>query len=415
VIPESSASRSGLSPGARGALDLLVTSQDGEECVLGRPDLGLFVAVPEAGVVFVTALQAGASVEEATARASDVAGEPVDGADFLDGLAEIGLLAAPQQGPDAPGATGRRIRWIEGVSPRTARWFFGPAAWSVYCAAVLFAAGVLVVRPDLRPGFEDAWFLGDPVLSVLVFFPIGLAIGAAHEAWHWLAGRAVGVPAVFRISRRGLVLVFETDLSQLVALPRRRRYGPFLAGMALDGVVLAGALTTRLLYRADVVSLPPVVDRFLGVVVLTQVLSLVWQWLAVFLRSDGYAVLANALRCHNLYRATWLTAKDRLWRLTAMEAAELDGIGERDRQVARWFAIGYVLGMAGTGWMVLSFALPFVIGMAVWVANNVVSLALTSVAFWESIAVLAVLLLQWIAVPVLAIRERRLRKAGELL
>ena len=42
---------------------------------------------------------------------------------------------------------------------------------------------------------------------------------------------------------------------------------------------------------------------------LSQVVAVVWQWAAVFLRSDGYAVLANALRCHNLYRATWCSAR----------------------------------------------------------------------------------------------------------
>lgn len=400
----------------RAALAPLVMSQDGGECVLGRPDLGLYVEVPEPGIVFLTALRDGASLEDATAAASEAVGEPVDGEDFLRGLAEVGLLEPVQSGdPAVAPAGGRRIRWIEGVSPRVARWFFGRIAWTIYGTSALVAFGLLLFRPDLRPGFEDTWFLTDPVLSVLALLPLSLALAAAHEAWHWLAGRAVGVPAVFRVSRRGFALVFETDLSQLVTVPRRQRYGPFLAGMAFDSVVLAAALTARLLYREDLLALPPTLDRVLGAVVLTQVLVLVWQWAAVFLRSDGYAVLANALRCNNLYRATWLTAKDRLWRLPADEAAELAAVGEHDRRVARWFAIGYMAGMVGVGWLVLNFGLPFLIGMMMWIANNLAGLAATSVAFWESVAVLVVLMLQWFGPPLLALRERRLRKAGALL
>jgi hypothetical protein len=394
----------------------LVVVTDGDEHVLGRPDLGHYVAVPEPGAVFVTALQGGASLAEATARASRAAGQKVDGADFLRGLAEAGLLSEDTpEGSGDPPPTGRRIRWIEGVSPRVAGRLFGRVAWIGYGLAALVAVGVLVARPDLRPGFEDVWFLGDPVLSLLAFLPVGILLGAAHEAWHWLAGRAIGVPAVFRVSRRGLFLVFETDLTQLAAVPRRKRYGPFLAGMALDGVVLATALGLRVLYRADLLALPPVVDRLLGVVILNQMISVVWQWAAVFMRSDGYAVLANALRCHNLYRATWLTAKGRLWRLVADETAELEAISPHDRQVAHWFALVYIAGMTGVGWLTLTFSLPFLISMMLWVANNLGSLAVTSVTFWESAAVLALMATQWGAPLLLALRERRLRKMGELL
>lgn len=393
------------------ALALLVVAHDGDEYLLGRPDLGIYVAVPEPGAVLITAVHNGATLVEATARASEAAGQDVDGIEFLSDLGEAGLLADP-----APTAvSGRRIRWIEGVSPRAARRLFGRVAWVGYALAALAVAALLIARPDLRPSFEDVWFLGDPVVSMLIIVPIGLILGAAHEAWHWLAGRAVGVPAVFRISRRGMFLVFETDLTQIVTVPRRRRYGPFLAGMALDCAFLLIALLLRLLYREDLLGLPPVVDRLLGAVVLTLVIGVVWQWAAVFLRSDGYAVLANALRCHNLYRATWLTAKDRLWRLTPADAAELADVSPHDRAVARWFALVYVAGMLGVGWVITAVGLPALVSMVVWLANNLASPAATSVTFWESAGVAVLLALQWFGPPLLALRERRKRTAGELL
>src|SRR5262249_34251178 len=151
----------------------------------------------------------------------------------------------------------------------------------------------------------------------------GAALTALHETWHWLAGRAVGIAAVFRVSRRGVFLVFETDLTQIVTTPRRKRYTAYVAGACIDGVVLAVALATRLAYREGLLDLPPLLDRVLGVVVLALVTSISWQVTAVCLRNDGYAVLANALGCHNLYRATWLTTKDRLFRLSGAEAEEL--------------------------------------------------------------------------------------------
>jgi hypothetical protein len=394
------------------AVRLLVIARDRDECVLGRPDLSIYVAVPEPGAVLVEALRAGDTLAAATARASEVAGADVDGQDFLDGLAAAGLLdTAGQVG--TPART-RQIRWIEGVSPRVAGRLFGPVGWTCYGVAAAFAVGVLLVRPDLRPSFEQDWWLPDPVLSVLLLVPIWLAASAIHEAWHWLAGRAVGVPAVFRISYLGAFLVVETDLTQIVTVPRRRRYGPFLAGMAIDSVWLALALALRLADRAGVLALPDLLGRLLAALVLLLSYGIVWQFAAVFLRSDMYAVLANTLHCNDLYRATWLTTKDRLWRLTDVERAEFDAIGDHDRAVARWFGVVYLAGLLVVGWTVLDLVVSFVIGMLIWIQGTLAGADLGSATFWESVAAAVVIVGQAVAPALLAVRERRLRRRGGL-
>lgn len=400
--------------GVASAVDRLVVARDGDECVLGRPDLGVYVAVPEPGAVFIESLQRGGTLAEATARASEAAGAEVDGQDFLDGLAEAGLLGAAGEAAAAPGQAGRPVRWIEGVSPRAAGRLFGRVAWTLYCLAAAFAAGVMLLRPDLRPSFEHNWWVPDPVLSVLAILPVWFLLAAVHEAWHWLAGRAVGVPAVFRISYRGVFLVFETDLTQIATTPRRRRYGPFLAGMAIDSVWLALALGLRLANRLGALALPGPVDRLLAAVVLVLAFGIVWQFAAVFMRSDMYAVLANALRCNDLYRATWLTTKDRLWGLTGAEAGELGSISDHDRRVARWFGVSYLAGMIVVGWTVLAWGVPFLVGMLLWVKGNLGSLHLASAAFWESIAAVLAVVGQFAAPPLLALRERQLRRTRGL-
>lgn len=220
--------------------------------------------------------------------------------------------------------------------------------------------------------------------------------------------------AIFRVSYRGIFLVFETDLTQIVALSRRRRYGPYLAGTAIDGVVLATALGLRLAHRSDLITLPSWVDRLLAAVVLALLLVTIWQLAALFMRSDAYAVLANALRCHDLYRATWLTTKQRLWRLTDAESAELASTSPHDRRVARWFGLLFLAGMVAMGWAAVALALPFLISMLWWVGHNLWHPSLTSVPFWESTAVAAIVVGRYAMVPVLAWRERRLRTAGGL-
>ncbi|HVK21067.1 MAG TPA: hypothetical protein VM677_06880 [Actinokineospora sp.] len=380
-------------------------SQVGDRFVLGRADLRRYVAVPEPGAVFVRALQGGDSIAEATRRASAVAGELVDGVGFLAGLTSAGLVreATRPAAPDAP----RAIDWI-------ARALFGRIAWIGYAVAALAAAVMLVVRADLRPDSDDVWFLADPMVSVLAYVPVGILLGASHEGWHWLAGRAVGVSGRFRVSHRGVYLVFETDLSQLVTLPRRRRYGPFLAGMAFDVTVLAAALGIRLSYREDLLEIPAVLDRFLGVVVLYQVLGIVWQWSAIPLRSDGYAIVANALRCNNLYRVTRLTLRDYLFGLDGERHAELVAASERDRRVARWFAPVHIAGYLAMAGVFLSVAVPYLIAVVGWAAANVYSLAVGTWPFWVSLGVCAYLFAVYALPPVLAVRERRLHRKGQL-
>ncbi|MGW5680688.1 hypothetical protein [Nonomuraea sp. NPDC003754] len=399
---------------ARAALCRFVVGHDGNDFVIGRPDLGVYVAVPEPGAVFVEAVRNGSALAEATAKASDVAGQPVDADDFLDGLAAAGLLEPPHLPGAGRARSRRRIRWIEGVSQVSARRLFGVGAWTVYGLAWVFVVAVLALRPDLRPAYEHGWWLPDPVISVLVLFPVSVALTACHEGWHWLAGRAAGIPAVFRVSYRGAFLVFETDLTQIVATPRNRRYGPFLAGIAIDGLVIACALAVRLANRDGWLAVPGVVDRLLAAVVLVQCLAVAWQFAAVFMRSDMYAVLANALRCHDLYRTTWLLLKDRLWRLSAGEAAELAATGERDRAVARWFSLLYLAGMIGVVWLVLNFGLPFMIGMVTWAAANLAGFQLTSWVFWSSLLMAMFVVVPRVAPAFLAVREHRRRKEGAL-
>lgn len=393
----------------RSALGQFTVGRDGADYIVGRADVGVYVAIPRPGVVLIDALCNGASLAEASAQASAEAGEEVDVDDFLTGLGDLGLLDTPHSiGSKAP--AGARIGWVERIPRRIVRPLFGRIAWLGYVAATLTTVLLLVLRPDLRPLFDDVWFLTDPIWSMLALVAISVAITAVHESWHWLAGRALGVPARFRVSRRGIFVVFESDLSQLVTLPRRSRYSPLLAGMAFDVVLLAAALLLRLGFREEYLDLPPALDRFLGAIVFRQIVVLIWQLAGVAFRSDSYAVLANALGCHNLFRATALTVKYRLRRLDGTEVTELASMSSRDCSVANWFWLVYLAGGFFMYEVLVTYMLPFSYGMIGWVVPNIAALAVNTLVFWESAALVALLVAQFAIVPFIARRERRARR-----
>ncbi|WP_344214009.1 hypothetical protein [Nonomuraea bangladeshensis] len=385
----------------------LTVIQEGDEALVGDPATGTFVAMPAVGGVLISALLRGASVEEAAAEAEAYAGRPVDLPSFVATLAELGFL---DDRPDAERQVVRTApiqtrRWFAGVSERVARPFFGRAAWACYLALALFCLAVFVTSPSLFPSPErDAFLLGDVGLSVLLLMPFVLVSTALHEGGHWLAARAIGVRSRFGVDRRMMLLVLETDLSQLWTVPRRLRYGPLLGGMAVDVVVLSLLLAARLLIRHGVWSPAPAVDATLAVWVFVKLAGLLWQCM-VFLRTDLYAVLVNALGCRDLWRVKTLLLRRAFGRLTPGQAAELVAAGPTDIRAGRWFRWVWLAGFAGVlAWFVF-FVLPVVAATLAWTADRLV-LGPFEPRFWYALLCAALLLGPYALALFLAVRER---------
>ncbi|MFI0451157.1 hypothetical protein [Actinomadura sp. 6N118] len=382
---------------------------EGEDVLVGDPETGTFVAMPKVGAVVIAALQRGATPEEAGREAAAFAGEPVDMADFVATLRELGFVEEEQAAPGAdtvspatPAAAARRDRLALGV----VRVLFGRTAWVVYAACALLNVGLLVGVPSLRPDpAEDAFVFADIGRSILFLYPFTLVVMAAHEIWHWLAARAVGVPARFGVDRRMVFMVFETDLSQLWAVPRRRRFGPLLAGMALDSVVLTCLLTVRLVADSD---LPPVVGSLAAAWSFVLVSQLLWQCM-LFLRTDLYAVFITAARCRNLWRVKTLLLRRAFGRLSATETEELDTADPRDVQVGLWFRWLWLAGFAAVVAWVFSFVLPTVPPVMEWTADGISAPPLDG-TFWYTLVCAAFFFGPWLVVLALTIRGMDLRR-----
>jgi hypothetical protein len=355
--------------------------------LVGDPATGVFLLLPEVGVVAVRELQAGKTVAEAGASVSAHAGQEVDVLDFAATLVEAGLVTGidgKSLVPETP--TGWSRTWLAGVPTEVARPFFSTPAWVFYGLLLTFSLWVLATRPAFRPTFEDSLFYPNPAICVAVLTVLGFVLATGHELSHWLAGRAAGVSARFSVGRRYYFPVLETDLSQLWSVPRRQRFGPFLAGMAFDVVLLAVALGLRLAWAEGLLDLPPLVYRLLGAIVLRQIIVVGWQGL-VFLRTDLYVALVSIMGCYNLRRVNQLTLKRRIRRLKPEEAAELAASHPRDRSVARWFSFLSVAGLAWVIFMFVTFFVPSTVVMAGWIFGSLVGAPVAGRAFWEALTI----------------------------
>ncbi|MDT0345097.1 hypothetical protein [Streptomyces litchfieldiae] len=382
---------------------------EGDEVLVGDPAAGTFVSIPAVGGVVIAALQRGATLEEAAAEAEEFAGQPVNVPAFVATLGELGFLADETENPAAPEpvrtAPIQARRWMSGVRQETVRPFFGPVAWACYAACLLFTVGVFALRPGLLPHpADDALAFDDTGLSALALVPFMWFSVASHECGHWLAARALGIQTRFGVDRRMVMLVFETDLTQLWTVPRRARYGPLLAGLAIDSVMLALLLCARLL------SPPPGVDSLLAAWVFVKVVQMLWQCM-VFLRTDLYAVLVNALGCRDLWRVKSLLLRRAFGRLTAAEAEELAAAAEADLRAGRWFRWVWLAGFLGVAAWCCLLLLPVVVEVLGWASEGLAEGPLTA-AFWYSLLCAGLLLGPETLALVLAATEYSRRAAA---
>lgn len=374
-----------LSSSSRLTFRRLSVVPDGGDYVVGDPSAGVFLSIPEIGIIALRALQAGRSIGSAAKVAADETGVDVDVLEFAETLVEAGFVSSIDgvaiEATTSPGSHHDLLK-----PSRVARVVFSGPAWAAYTSVMLVCAVSFVAEPSLWPSLEDFFFYPNPAICIAVMTILGIGLAAVHELCHVLAARAAGVGATLRISRRMFLPVIETDVSQLWAVAPRQRYGPFLAGMAFDTMLLGSCIALRLAWMHGVLNPPPLLLRLAAALVLRQVLIIGFQGL-VFLRTDLYAALITALRCRDLYRVTTLLLRRVVRRLSPAGQAELDDARPRDLAVARWFVITYVLGGAFLWWFFIKFFIPGTVIVAIWMFLSLGNADIGSSAFWQALVV----------------------------
>lgn len=365
-----------------------------DEVTVGCREIDSYWVLPIDGAELLRRLGTGMSPESAAQWYSSEYGETVDIVEFLETLTEMGLLALHGDTELAP------VRW-----QRLGRALFSPVGWAVF-AIVLVAALVAMARhPDLLPIYQHLFFTRYlTVISVTVFlgqFPLLLL----HEACHALAGRRLGLPSRLRISNRLYFLVFETSLDGLVAVPRRKRYLPILAGVCCDMLVVA-VLTLVAAALRQPAGGQPLIGGICLTLAFTTVLRIVWQ-LYFYLRTDLYYLVITVFGCVDLHDTARGMIVNRINRLVGRRAlVDESAWHPTDRAVARWYSwlvvVGYLFSL---GTLVVA-ALPAIVRMI-----GIVLTRLSAGAGWADIADTAVLLAltlgQFVVVFVVARRRRR--------
>ena len=371
-------SSDGLAPGDVLAVRPLTVVPEGDEYLVGDPESSVYVVLPPVGVRVLELLDGRRTLADVSAEVEREAGREVDVLDFAESLLELGIASPADAVVEARTSHTRR------TPTRLLRFLFSRAAWILYAAAALAAIGLLAGRPSLFPRASDLFFLDTPARSLAALTVIIYALAAVHEGCHWLAARAEGIDAQITVSRRLYFLVLEIDLTGLWSLPRRRRYGPLLAGMAFDAFLLFPVLLARFGAGAGWWRLGDFAARLLAALTFVQVAALVSQFW-IFVRTDVYALLITATGCVNLFRVNQLMVRRALRIITSEQERELRDAHPRDSAVARWYRWIYLVGLAVAAWFFAVYFAPATIRLAGSIVASVAHAGPGSERFWEAL------------------------------
>lgn len=278
------------------ALHHLIMHEEGDGWIVGRQETGEFVEVPAAAVTLLRALEQGASIANAESEVLTLHACQVDGLAFVRELVSLGFVSSVDGEPCGDTAPPASLRWLR---RNHVRWLFTwPAylvifsfiSWNIVTAGL---AGNLVLGYHAYfvtrwQGFNVAW------VTALVVATIGI-----HELAHLAAARSEDVHAKIGLGTRLAFLCAQTTVSGLWGVSRKIRLRVYLAGAVADLFIISCCL---LALRAG--HLHGFAGRSLQALMLSLWLGIGSQ-LEIYMRTDGYFVLQELVRCKNLYHDSW--------------------------------------------------------------------------------------------------------------
>ncbi|HEY0554059.1 MAG TPA: hypothetical protein VGG20_07300 [Thermoanaerobaculia bacterium] len=299
---------SGFQPSSIVRVHPFTRQQDTQEIVIGHPDRGIFLALPAEAVEILDLLSAGKTVAEARESYLVKYAENPDIEDLLSYLAEKGFVSPADQEAAEPGGDGRPLSspmrfHFAGFPMGLARAIFSGPSLLAAAALVVLAGALVVSDPSLLPGRQALYRETHITTMLLLISAMGLVTTFLHEMAHLVAARARGISCRLGVGHRLWILVAETDMTGVWALPKAQRYLPLIAGPLVD---LGSASLLVVVLFAMARSWIPAGEwarQLVNAGLFIYILRIAWQC-CFFVRTDFYYVYAALLDCKNLLKDT---------------------------------------------------------------------------------------------------------------
>jgi putative peptide zinc metalloprotease protein len=326
---------------------------EGDEVVIGRPETGVFLALPAEAVDILDDLAAGQSVGAAQLSFERAHQETPDVADLLIFLESKGFVRKrdeePARGygstPPPKSSSPASVRYhFANIPEAAAKRVFGPTSTRLYLLTIAAASMILAWDPTLIPDGRSLYFLEHRTAKFLILFLFSVLSIFVHEFCHLLAARAVGVKSRIGIGNRLWILVAETDLTGLWAVPRNQRYLPILAGPISDGVFASLIVFLLHAQAQGHLELSSGMVEIVRACLLLYLVRLLWQFF-FFVRTDVYYLITLSFGCKNLMKDTQRFLQNRLLHLFRRPPKEDQSrIPPAEMRVIKAYSVLWLLG-----------------------------------------------------------------------
>jgi hypothetical protein len=272
--------------------------QEGDDYLVGEQGSRSYLVMQAVGTEVVRMLQAGhtpAQVKQALCvkyATPDITLVP-----FLQSLVQAGFVRTVAGRPvvASPPSPAKAVR----MHRRHVAWLFTAPMLALYAALILAGLAIAVLQPGLLPRPRDVILAQNYAFTVLATILISVTNVAKHEAAHVIAAKYLGVDARCSLGHRLFFPVIQTDLTDLWLVDPRRRYIAYVAGMVSDLEVAALLLIVLWLAAHGSLMIGQMSASAMKLAIIVIVGGIVWQF-NLFMRTDVYYIIANALRCRDL-------------------------------------------------------------------------------------------------------------------
>jgi putative peptide zinc metalloprotease protein len=340
---------------------------EASDVVIGFPDSQAFLVLQPDAFEILEQLSTGHTLGEVRAAYEKAHGETPDLEDFVTELSRRNLLMPLSGGaaaeldkalsPAFPPERGPRHHFTDFPVP-LARLLFGRISVILQLSLIASAVVTACLAPRMLPSRTELFFPDHLALTTVLILLFSLVTAAIHEVAHLVAARAVGVSARIGLSHRLWIVMLETDLTGLWAVPRRQRYLPLLAGPLIDAS--SASLLVLLVSANDYFGLafPPQGIQCFKAMTLIYLLRLFWQCY-FFLRTDFYYILTLTLDCKNLMQDTETFLRNQLSRVSRRwRTVDQSHIPQAELRFVRWYSVPWVLGRALAFYVLVAIQIP---------------------------------------------------------
>lgn len=393
--------------------DLAIRRENDDELLVGRTDTSRYALVPNVGADIIERLGKKETIAEIEQALLADDPEPVDVIGFVEELIyEYKFVHRIDNAVVSERALEKgHFSWIP---PFAGNILFQPQSFIIAAALLILAIGLLILYPAFFPTYQDFYVSSSLTLNMTFALAIAWVLLFIHELAHVTAARSLEVACRLGIGHRYVFPVAETDMTNIVLVPRRDRYRAYLAGMLIDVVWFAVGVWIQAFHQWGILTLDQQTIVLIRMVHIHVLHILLFQFL-IFMKTDLYYVITTLLRCERLLEHTYLYIRllARFTRNTDVE--DWKTVQEREKKIIYgyvWFVVG---GLALTLIWFIRYYIPLVFQFCAVVADRLSAYPVWS---WSYLDALLLLVMSLLPLGVLSFSwfarmKALLRKGGE--